>query len=158
MERGGGKGEPEVHLTTSSVPLSFDRFQGILEYEGPLNPTRNNNPYVFLLFRQPGTVTLDEKWKTVLSKRNWEAELGDFIEEHNLKGWTPPLQRNFLHYHCRRPRRCPHRRCLPPFSILLRFLSLLLFFLFLLLFFFCFFKFVLHLIRVLVQYISVYRG
>ena len=67
--------------------LSFVWFQGILQYEGPLNPTRNNNhPTSFSCSGNQETVTLDEKWETILSKRLWEAELGDFTEAHNLEG------------------------------------------------------------------------
>ncbi|XP_076456978.1 uncharacterized protein C56G2.4-like [Babylonia areolata] len=60
--------------------------QTVVQYEGPLNPTRNNNPYVFVLLRQSGPVTLSDRWQQVFTQRDVHTELGDFMEEHSLKG------------------------------------------------------------------------
>ncbi|KAL8561539.1 hypothetical protein ACOMHN_057232 [Nucella lapillus] len=69
---------------------NFTQGQAMVDYEGPLNPTRNNSPYVFLLFRQAGpSLTLSDRWRQIVRKgRNWEAELPDFITAHKLKGMS----------------------------------------------------------------------
>ncbi|PVD31945.1 hypothetical protein C0Q70_07371 [Pomacea canaliculata] len=58
----------------------------IQQYEGPLNPTRNENPYVFLVFSQSGPVALDSKWSKQLVDKTSGIDLEEFIKHHGLKG------------------------------------------------------------------------
>lgn len=58
----------------------------LVEYEGPLNPTKNENPYIFMVFKQREQITLADKWKELLTQRNWQEELDEFTASHELEG------------------------------------------------------------------------
>nr|KAG5699896.1 hypothetical protein BaRGS_018195 [Batillaria attramentaria] len=71
-----------VNIPESNVTAGEE----LMEYEGPLNPTRNHNPYIFLVFKQQGPITLTDKWRKLLTKRGWEEELEEFISAYELRG------------------------------------------------------------------------
>ncbi|ESO99180.1 hypothetical protein LOTGIDRAFT_173822 [Lottia gigantea] len=58
----------------------------ILPYEGPLNPTRNKNPYMFILYRQSEYLELGSKWRNILHRRSANINLSEFATEKNLTG------------------------------------------------------------------------
>ncbi|KAK6167486.1 hypothetical protein SNE40_021502 [Patella caerulea] len=65
----------------------------ILSYEGPMNPTRNRNPYVFMLFKQSGYLRITPDWRNILYQRSSTFDQTEFDRQFNLTG---PLALNWI--------------------------------------------------------------
>lgn len=79
------------YLITHGVYVNIDgddilTAEDIKPYHGPQIATTLKNPYIFLLFKQPGPVNISEEWKTKITEQNmakaWSLE--DFTDDYNL--------------------------------------------------------------------------
>ncbi|XP_041361618.1 uncharacterized protein LOC121377620 isoform X2 [Gigantopelta aegis] len=58
----------------------------IQRYEGPLNPTGKDNPYMFLLFKQKGYIKMSAKWRRKFYYAASPFHFGDFKKSFNMTG------------------------------------------------------------------------